>query len=147
MSHRFRLRTLFIVFTIVALCVGANLAVWKQLGYTSALLGETFLLASTLTAIPLYLTCAIGAIVIYDQRRECLFPSRLALCAVIVGVAWQVFAPLVTLPLTSWASSIVGIRWSGIGTQFLSRVVDTICWGLLLMAFLQASSCRKTTQH
>src|SRR5690606_21914568 len=94
---RFRLQTLFIVFTAAVVCVGANLAVQRLMGFPVGPFDNTALALYALAHLPFSLVIALGGAILFERRRENARAAGLALAASTTAIAWDIFWPWVDL--------------------------------------------------
>lgn len=135
MPRRFRLQSLILLFTAIAVWLGSLAAAYRLSG--EAL--RPILLTSSLSRLPVFLVFIAGAVIVLERCQSKALPSRLALVSLGLGIAREALAPIVAIggmPVLAWFHSRYGGAWSYL---LASSTLDAIAWGLLLAAFLLAS--------
>lgn len=139
MLYRFRLQTLLVVFTAIALWLGSNLAAYRLFGHLSQQLMVTYVLSR----LPFYLVCVVGAAIVFSRRHNCPVPSRLALAGIGIALASQILAPLGAILAMYVLAWFRAARWVMVSQALIAAGIEATSWGLLIAAFVRATSIEK----
>lgn len=147
----FSLRTLLVVITAVAVYIGFHLGMIRTFYGRNALTASG--LFGMLYHLPLFIIWSVAAASIYPVRRK-IPHANLALAAILLAFAWQLTSPFaqhVFLRLLqsgnssfqSGGTSLVStnaLRWYGSAFAVIEGVVEAMCWGLILYAYLKTGA-------
>jgi len=140
---RFQLRTLFLITTVISVCVGLRLGALLWLGYQR---GKDDFFDSTMSVyvwgdLPYFLVCALGAKWILEQSGSNSTAKRFALIALAVTVFWDFIGALIV----SYSFSFLAILGKSINEKMfymnaqvlLAYSVKATCWLLMILAYLR----------
>ena len=141
---RYRLSTLFLIMTVVAVTIGIKLALLELVESTSSIqkLFNRLLSLYTWVDVPFYVVCSLGIKWILVSENAKRATKQLAITALTAIVVWQLLiSPLViTLVAAADVEAITQIKLAG-WMGLLSHLLGTVCWLMMILAILmQAQS-------
>jgi hypothetical protein len=147
----FSLRTLLVATTAVAVYIGFHFGMIRTFHGRTALNAPG--LFGMLYHLPLFIIWSVAAANIYPVRRK-IPHANLVLAAILLAFAWQLTSPFAQLvffrflqsgdsSFQSGGASLVStnaLRWYGSAFALLEGVVEAMCWGLILYAYVKTSA-------
>jgi len=140
---RFQLRTLFLITTVIAVCVGLRLGVSRLLGYQR---GESDVLDDILSVhvwgdVPFFLVCVLGAKWVFEQPASDSTAKRFALIALVVTVFWDFIGHLIlahSFPFLAILGGSIEDQMFYLNIQILlAHFIKALCWLLMILAYLR----------
>lgn len=135
---RFRLSTLFLVITVVAVSIGIKLVFAEMVESTSSMHRFLSRLFSQYIwgDIPLYLVCALGIKWTLCSKEASLVSKRLVVTALATVLSWRLLvAPLVTFGIAAVdLEAVTQLRVAG-WMALVSQLVVALCWLLMILGY------------
>jgi uncharacterized membrane protein len=134
----FRLRTVFIVFTAVAIYTAVHVALLQNIGPAGLSRG-----VFAAEALPLFVVWVVAAVWVFENRRN-LVAADLVLVALLLNIGWAFANEAITAMgyQLLQSSGRTNVSWLFGVSGLVGVAIKTVSWGLLLLAFVRANRAR-----
>jgi hypothetical protein len=134
---QFSLRTIFIIFTTVAVYTAVNVALVQWAGAAKSL-GPY-----AASMLPMFLLWVVAVFWIYEHRAT-LTGYRLVLIALLLSITWRLASQAITsLAFRLISTSGAGVPWLFTLQMFLDGFVRAAAWALVIYAFVRANDTKQ----